>query len=263
MGQEISSPVSVVDLFPTLLDLLDFSSTTYWGDGISMFSNSSGRLIYFSTHYHDDILGLRDGNFKFIYRPKQGKEELYDLKEDHKESRNLTNKYQERSGFYRRSVVDWAAYTRSRQIRKFNIDPTAGVLSLIDLPILFISQDYGSLAFNQTIEGRNFQIAGKKWDEKGFGTHANSIIVFDVSKFQGYTFKTRFGRDQEASKGRVIAQIWMDGQVVYESKELTSEDTPIEISIPITGNKLSLVSLETHDGGSGDHVDWLEPILVK
>jgi arylsulfatase A-like enzyme len=257
-----------IDLLPTLCDLVGFDMDDFYGDGVSLFRKTGREMVFFYTELRGQKLGLRDDNFKFIFRPGSDTVELYDVILDRGEKTNVAQKHPERAAFYKDRVLVWRAYT-IRSLAQFH--PPGAIerdIDLTSLPLVFSAQDYGDLAYNETLEHKVFQIGGQEYSCSGFGTHANSILTFDVSGYQGYYFLSRFGRDQVArggrsGRGKVRAQVWMDGKVVYESPLLRSRNRPVEIVVPITGTRLSLVALDGRDGRHGDHVDWLEPRLVK
>jgi hypothetical protein len=59
----------------------------------------------------------------------------------------------------------------------------------------------------------------------------------------------------------VIAEVWIDGEIVFASESLDSNSNPQSVRVKVNGNTLSLVIKEDRDGTSGDHADWLEPRL--
>jgi len=63
--------------------------------------------------------------------------------------------------------------------------------------------------------------------------------------------------------GRVKPRVFVDGRVVFEGPAMSSLDPPIDIIVPVSGSKLSLVVLKTADGDYNDHCEWLKPILTK
>lgn len=101
------------DLLPTLLDLMGFNHE-YKGDGISLLKPSPGRVIYFHTTFNEAIHGLRDHNYKFIYRPQTHSAELYNLNDDPYELNNIAELFPERVAAYIPMVTQWAQYTLER-----------------------------------------------------------------------------------------------------------------------------------------------------
>lgn len=102
------------DLLPTLLDVLDFKDNDYNGDGVSLLNSYPNRVVYFHTTFNESIHGLRDGRFKFIYRPKTGLAELYNLDRDPKEQNNIAEQFPQRIEMYIPMVKQWVQYTHGR-----------------------------------------------------------------------------------------------------------------------------------------------------
>ncbi len=79
---------SHVDLAPTLLDLLAIRKPPHY-QGVSLLAPHRERAAVLHAHWGDEFIGLRDGKWKYILRPKDGRQELYDLEADPDERRNL------------------------------------------------------------------------------------------------------------------------------------------------------------------------------
>lgn len=146
----------------------------------------------------------------------------------------------------------------------------SGKVSLTSFKPIIIKQDYGVLQVNRTTDSSS---GWKKWNRlstnyffyrKGFGTHANSNLVFDINqKFS--RFSTDFGVDTEAlTLASVVFQIWGDDKKLFESKTMGRFDFPDHTEVDVTGIKyLGLVVTDAGDGINSDHADWLNPVLYK
>jgi arylsulfatase A-like enzyme len=81
-----------VDIAPTILDRLGLPIPESW-DGQSLLEPSRTRFTYHQTYFVPNRFGVlyRDDRalFKFIATPQYGTEELYDLRSDPGETRNL------------------------------------------------------------------------------------------------------------------------------------------------------------------------------
>ena len=145
-----------------------------------------------------------------------------------------------------------------------------GKVSLTSFKPIIISQGYGSLEINRSV---NSSSGWKKWNRlstdyfyyrKGFGTHANSNLVFDLNrKFR--SFSTDFGIDTEApTQASVVFQIHGDGNLLFESQKMGRFDFPQHTKVNVTGIKfLGLTVTDAGDGINGDHADWFNPVLYK
>jgi len=101
------------DVLPTLLDLVGLDATNFGGDGMSLLRPVPNRMVFFYTAMGGEKLGLRDGDFKFILRRGAGeRSELYNLRQDPAERRNLAATEVERVAFYRRQVKRWMLHSR-------------------------------------------------------------------------------------------------------------------------------------------------------
>lgn len=136
-------------------------------------------------------------------------------------------------------------------------------LRLTDIPPLFCYQAWGDLRYGRTVDGSVFRIAGTDYDVPGLGTHARSILVYDISRYGECVFSAKVGRDEAARDplGRIKPRVVLDGRILFDGPALLSADPPVSIELPVRGGRLSLVVLETNDGISCDHADWLEPVL--
>ncbi len=77
-----------IDVAPTALDIAGINAPPSFM-GVSLMRAHRPNLAYFHTDWENDISGLRDGNWKFIYRAQEKKEELYDLQSDPDEKHDL------------------------------------------------------------------------------------------------------------------------------------------------------------------------------
>jgi arylsulfatase A-like enzyme len=100
-GLSCSIPVSGVDLYPTILDLVSAQlRTEEHSDGVSLMpilkggSISVRPLIWHYPHYGnqggDPVSVIRLGDWKLIHYYETGDKELYNLKDDIGEQRNLS-----------------------------------------------------------------------------------------------------------------------------------------------------------------------------
>ena len=70
-----------IDIAPTLIGLLGYSSPQHW-QGVDLFRTNRPRRAYLFSGQGTASYGLVDGNFKYIYRVNERREELYDLTRD-------------------------------------------------------------------------------------------------------------------------------------------------------------------------------------
>lgn len=77
-----------IDILPTLLDILDLPRDKNHV-GISLFRPHRPQVALLHTFWSDQYIALRDGPWKFIYKPATGRQELFDLRDDPEEKENL------------------------------------------------------------------------------------------------------------------------------------------------------------------------------
>jgi arylsulfatase A-like enzyme len=102
-GMRIEQPVCLEDIMPTLLSLADTKSPAHV-DGINLVPILKGqkRTIREWLHFEhapcyskeQAYHALTDGHFKYIWRPVNGREQLFDLEKDPKEEHDLSKEAQ-------------------------------------------------------------------------------------------------------------------------------------------------------------------------
>jgi len=88
-GEEYSTIGGLIDIAPTIMDMLNFPLPEKW-QGRSLFSNNRVNRVYFFAPWSNYLFGFRQDNYKFIFDASNNKYEIYDLDKDSQETRNLT-----------------------------------------------------------------------------------------------------------------------------------------------------------------------------
>jgi arylsulfatase A-like enzyme len=114
-ASRVSRPVSIVDLAPTLLELLGTATTA--GEHVSML-DPAPRLAFFFTDYSRGWAGLRDGCRKYLLDIDANRAHLFDVCTDPGETVDGSAAEPDRVSAYRTRVLQWlvagqAAATRS------------------------------------------------------------------------------------------------------------------------------------------------------
>lgn len=115
MANECSEPVSGVDFYPTLLDLVGLPlKPEQHNDGVSLLPLLKGQkikqrpLIWHYPHYGnqggDPCSIIREGKWKLIHYWEDGKNELYNLKKDVGENKNVAAANQKKVKALRRQL---------------------------------------------------------------------------------------------------------------------------------------------------------------
>lgn len=108
-GRHLRTIGSHVDLNPTVTDLLGLPADDSW-HGRSMFDPGRPPRAYFYATNNDYLLGVREGDFKYVYNLTAGKEELYDLAADPDEQRNVAAQHPVKCQRLRQRVAAWRAH---------------------------------------------------------------------------------------------------------------------------------------------------------
>lgn len=99
--------VSLVDTAPTLLDLLGVDVPPAHQGRSALDGNA--RVPFFFTDYSLGLVGLRDGDWKFIYELDSGRPKLFDLQRDPGEMDDVSIAQRPRVENYKTALVEWSA----------------------------------------------------------------------------------------------------------------------------------------------------------
>ncbi|MCI0651399.1 MAG: sulfatase-like hydrolase/transferase, partial [Planctomycetes bacterium] len=122
-ARRVRGCASHVDLAPTLLDLLGIAAPPGF-EGRTLLGPEP-RLALFAADYSLALVGLRDGDWKFIGDPGGDHGELYDLAADPRETTNLSlrdSDHAARAALYRDHLAAWARAQHDAWLR-----PAGGV----------------------------------------------------------------------------------------------------------------------------------------
>lgn len=112
-ARRVQRTASVIDLAPTIADLLGFPSPDAF-EGRSLLSDKPSPTLFF-TDYSLGLLGLRDGRLKFIHELESGRSRLFDLIRDPEERRDISGFFPERVSQYRQFLLSWCASHKTRR----------------------------------------------------------------------------------------------------------------------------------------------------
>ena len=132
-GLRVEEPVSLVDLLPTYLDLLELEAPEEL-KGDSLLPLIGGKTedfamrMVFLRNTHSDVpeFGLRAGRYKWIYKVYEAKYELYDLQEDPHERHDLVaaGEVPAEAAPYKEQIALWIAVGTERVEPVEEMDPT-------------------------------------------------------------------------------------------------------------------------------------------
>lgn len=100
--------------------------------------------------------------------------------------------------------------------------------------------------------------------EHGFGHHAPGELVFDLSRDEFTAFTAEAGVQwQGGGRGSVVFQVFVDGNLLFDSGVMSDSDAPKSLNVPLTGaRELRLVSGDGGDGISCDMANWVNAQLI-
>jgi arylsulfatase A-like enzyme len=105
--RRVSRTVSLVDVAPTILDLLGIvPPTTYQGHSAL---DGRPRMAFFFTDYSLPLAGLVDGHWKAIEDVSTGRVQLFDLALDTLEARDVSAQHADRVRAYAATLHGWSA----------------------------------------------------------------------------------------------------------------------------------------------------------
>jgi arylsulfatase A-like enzyme len=105
-----------VDLNATVADLLGVSPADSW-EGRSLFDPNRPPRTYFYAANDDYLLGVREGQWKYIFNATRGRDTLYDLGRDPEEGRNVAAEQPDRCRQLRQRLAAWRDFV-ARQLAK-------------------------------------------------------------------------------------------------------------------------------------------------
>lgn len=113
-GNQTSSTIgSMIDLLPTICGLTGMSWDPALVEGQNLIAPGENRLVYFYTGLAGHKVGLRDANYKFIFRMNTQNAELYDLETDSMERNNIASEHPDKVETYLKAAVRWKYFART------------------------------------------------------------------------------------------------------------------------------------------------------
>jgi arylsulfatase A-like enzyme len=113
-SRRVSPIASLLDLAPTVLDLMGLPVPTEY-QGTSLLSPGERAALFF-TDYSLPLVGVRDGNWKFIAELNSSRSKLFDFEADPKETRNLAEQHRDFVAIWHQRLRDWASAQKARLI---------------------------------------------------------------------------------------------------------------------------------------------------
>jgi len=103
----VSRAMSLIDTAPTILDLLGIKCPTEC-QGMSALEDKTEPALFY-TDYSLSLVGLRDGNWKYIHEIESNRSKLFDVSCDPGELVDRSSEFPDRVAAYRSRLLRWAS----------------------------------------------------------------------------------------------------------------------------------------------------------
>ncbi len=111
-GERYRKIGGMVDVAPTIADLLQFKSADTW-QGRSLFASDRTNRVYFFAPWSDLMFGMRDGDMKYILNASHNRWEMYDLANDPHETKNIAAAHHNDVANALNHIAAWVQYQKS------------------------------------------------------------------------------------------------------------------------------------------------------
>jgi phosphoglycerol transferase MdoB-like AlkP superfamily enzyme len=106
-GEHYTGVGGLVDIAPTIMNQLGFSGAKRW-QGKNLFeTDENNDRVYFFTPWADYLFGYREGNKKYIFNATKNITEIYDLKSDPLETKNLALQFPDKVNTCHQRIAGW------------------------------------------------------------------------------------------------------------------------------------------------------------
>jgi lipoteichoic acid synthase len=99
----------LVDIAPTVMDFLGYTSPDNW-QGENLLAVDKTNRVYFFAPWSDYLFGYREGDHKFIFNVTKGTTEVYDVVNDPEEKINLISKFRDKLPLHTQRMAAWVQY---------------------------------------------------------------------------------------------------------------------------------------------------------
>ena len=143
-----------------------------------------------------------------------------------------------------------------------------------EVPLEDVAWKSASTGWKSIVKGTNLNggpmelTAGgeKKRFNSGLGVHAASEIVYDIAGLGYDVFETTLGldwlggvaSDGSPALGQAKFEIWVDGELAYESPVMTQETEAEHVRLNIIGAKELKLVVDPLGANAHDHSDWAD-----
>ena len=257
------------DLVPTILDAVGLVKPPRH-QGASLLRDYKPHMIYFYGDWQRHYLGLRDGEWKYIYTVDRDQHELFDLTKDPRERDNLAAKHPQQVQAYVERLLAWEQFQRElipNYERLVNGAAACADKSECWLDELKPSFQHGVMRVNKSAGGFPLQL-GKKTYERGLGVTPLSILRYNIRgdgwrRFRGGVGHHPLGKNANLSL-KVSCEIYLDDQLIWSSGKLAADEPAKLFDLDISdGAVLELIGYDVDAETWRDFIDWVDLRLLR
>ncbi|NHC15886.1 beta-galactosidase small subunit-related protein, partial [Motilibacter deserti] len=129
---------------------------------------------------------------------------------------------------------------------------------------------WGSIGRDVSVDGNPIRVrsadGSARTYAKGLGVHADSQLVYELSKLNLSRFQAVVGVDQEVpanAKSSVEFRVLLDGKEAFDSGAMTRGTAAVPVDLDVRGVKqLTLITGDSGNGNQEDHTDWADAKLI-
>jgi phosphoglycerol transferase MdoB-like AlkP superfamily enzyme len=111
-GERYKCVGGMVDLAPTIMDLLRLQSAPTW-QGRSLFASDRSNRVYFFAPWSDLMFGMRDGDLKYIFNASHNSWEMFDLAKDPQELNSIAGAHHDDVANALYHMAAWVQYQKT------------------------------------------------------------------------------------------------------------------------------------------------------
>jgi hypothetical protein len=257
------------DLVPTILDVLGLPKPPRH-QGASLLHGYTPHLLYFYGDWQRHYLGLRDGQWKYIYTVDRDRHELYDLNKDAAERNNLAVMHPQQVQAYVDRLLAWEEFQRElipNYERLVNGAAACADKAMCWLDELKPSFQHGTLRANKSAGGFPLQL-GRQAYERGLGVTPLSIVRYNIrgygfTRFRGGVGHHPLGKNANLSL-KVSTEIYLDDRLIWSSGKLAADDPAKLFDLDISnGAVLELIGYDVDAESWRDYIDWVDLRLTR
>ena len=258
-----------LDLVPTVLDVLGLPKPPRH-QGQSLLRGYQPRMLYFYADWQRHYLGLRDGQWKYIYTVDRDRHELFDLTRDPGEQHDLAGLHKAQVDAYAQRAQRWERFYNElipnyeRYVNGQDACSGRDECYLDELKPIF---QHGTLRKNKSGSGFPLQL-GRQVYERGLGVSPLSIVRFNLRgdgfrRFRGGVGHHALGSNANLSL-KVSVEIYLDDRLIWSSGKLTADEPPKDFDLDIAGGAvLELIGYDVDAEDWRDYIDWVDLKLVR